>query len=139
VCRRFQGQWAFAIWDSQRRKLFLSRDRLGVRPLFFSLSNGSFLFASEMKALLAHPSLPHELDAQALDQIFTFWSPVPPRTIFRGIQELPPCFSMTLEDGRLNLYRHWQLDYVEESLAEEEAGNRLFALMEDAALLPASG
>ncbi|MGC2790648.1 MAG: asparagine synthetase B, partial [Candidatus Sulfotelmatobacter sp.] len=69
----FNGQWAFAIWDTEARKLFLSRDRFGVRPLFYTRTADSFLFASEIKALLACPDVPAEIDLQGLDQIFTFW------------------------------------------------------------------
>src|SRR5690242_15701266 len=94
--KEFNGQWAFAIWDSKNRKLFLSRDRLGVRPLFYSTCMGSFVFASEIKALLAYPGMPREIDRSGLDQIATFWFTVPPRTVFRSIQELPPGHSLTI-------------------------------------------
>jgi asparagine synthase (glutamine-hydrolysing) len=111
----FEGQWAFAIWDVRERKLFLSRDRLGVRPLYYWHQNDTFLFASEMKAILAHPAVSRELDPVALDQIFTFWCAVPPRTIFRGIHELPPGHSLTVSNGEVRPRRYWQLDYGEDS------------------------
>ena len=84
------GQWEFALWDGRRRRLFVSRDRVGVRPLFFAFAQNQFLFASEVKALFAHPSVARELDPQALDQIFTFWAPLAPRTVFKNVSELPP-------------------------------------------------
>jgi asparagine synthase (glutamine-hydrolysing) len=111
----FEGQWAFAIWDSRARKLFLSRDRLGVRPLYYWRQHDTFLFASEMKALLAHPMVPRELDYTALDQIFTFWSTVAPRTIFKNIRELRPGHSLTVTQDALTERRYWQLDYGEDS------------------------
>ena len=104
----FNGQWAFAIWDTRTRSLFLSRDRLGVRPLFYRASDRSFAFASEMKSILALPDTPREIDPIALDQIFTFWVTIPPRTIFKDIHELPPGHSMTVGDGGLTLSRYWQ-------------------------------
>src|SRR5437764_1332296 len=79
---RLNGQWAFAIWDAGCRKLFLSRDRLGVRPLFYTQTNNRFLFASEIKALFASPDVERALDLQGLDQIFTFWVTLPSNTAF---------------------------------------------------------
>src|SRR3989442_12570455 len=86
----FNGQWAFAIWDAKRQKLFLSRDRAGVRPLFYCQTTGTFLFASEIKSIFVHPTVERNIDVGALDQVFTYWCTVPPRTMFKGIQELPP-------------------------------------------------
>ncbi len=108
---RLNGEWAFAIWDAKRRKLFLSRDRLGIRPLFYTMAGRTFLFASEMKALLAHPAVNAQLDLRALDQIFTFWHTLAPRTAFQGILELPPGHSMTLEDGECTVRPYWRPTY----------------------------
>ena len=108
---RLNGQWAFAIWDSRRKKLFLSRDRLGVRPLFYTRTASSFLFASEIKALLASPEVERELDPHALDQIFTFWVTVPPRTAFKKIWQLPPGHSLVLENGQIRISEYWHLEY----------------------------
>jgi len=130
------GQWAFGIWDASRHKLFLSRDRLGVRPLFYVQTADGFRFASEIKALLACSDVPRELDLQALDQIFTYWVTLPPRTAFRDIQQLPPGHSLVLEDGRVCIREYWTLRYApadnrntgdEQRLAEE-----LLALLQEA-------
>jgi asparagine synthase (glutamine-hydrolysing) len=138
----FEGQWAFAIWDSRNQKLFLSRDRLGVRPLFYWNQNNTFLFASEIKSLLAHPSVLRELDYSALDQIFTLWCTVPPKTVFRGICELPPGHSLTVADGKLSVRRYWQLDYSDDSKTRElekrsdqEIAEQLLDLLLDATRL----
>ncbi|MAE94442.1 MAG: asparagine synthase (glutamine-hydrolyzing) [Deltaproteobacteria bacterium] len=117
------GQFAFAIWDERSGRLFLARDRLGIRPLYFSQPRGKFLFASEVKALLRHPEVRGEIDLEALDEIFTFWCPVAPRTIFRGIRELPPGTTMTLEEGRSSTRTYWQLDYHGSSNRASEAEN----------------
>ena len=129
--RHFNGQWAFAIWDASRQKLFMSRDRLGVRPLFFTQTADSFLFASEIKALLACPDVPRELDLQALDQTFTFWVTLPPRTAFKNISQLPPGHSAVFENGQLRVWQYWHIEYAvdndgdernEEKLSEELLG-----------------
>jgi asparagine synthase (glutamine-hydrolysing) len=88
---RFDGQFAFAIWDARRGELVLCRDRLGVRPLHYAERGGRVLFASEVKALFAgDPELPRALDPRGLDEAFTFWSTLAPRTPFVGVRELPP-------------------------------------------------
>jgi asparagine synthase (glutamine-hydrolysing) len=74
---RLNGQWAFAIWNQRSRKLFLSRDRLGVRPLFYTTVPDAFLFASEIKAFFTHVEVPRAIDVRALDEIFTYWVTVP--------------------------------------------------------------
>ncbi len=119
---RLNGQWAFAVWDSRKRKLFLSRDRMGVRPLFYCETEGAFLFGSEIKAILAHPSAPREMDPVGMQQVFTFWHTVPPRTQFAGICELPPGHSLTLQDGRVTVRRWWQMD-LSPDLAAHESRN----------------
>ena len=88
---RLNGQWALALWDRRERRLILARDRIGIRPLYVCRHRGSVLFASEVKALFAaEPTLPRELDPIGIDQTLTFWSIVPPRSVFVGIEELEP-------------------------------------------------
>lgn len=84
------GQFALAIWDENHRELFLARDRLGVRPLYYTIQNGLLIFGSEVKVLLASGAVTAQLDPAALRQIFTFWSPLSPRSAFRDIFTLPP-------------------------------------------------
>ncbi len=108
---RLNGQWAFALWDRCKQRLFLSRDRVGVRPLFYAFADGDFVFGSEVKALFTHPGISRELDLRALDQLFTFWSIVPPRTAFRAVSELPPGHSMVVDTHGAKAERYWQLSY----------------------------
>jgi asparagine synthase (glutamine-hydrolysing) len=82
---RLNGQFAIAIWDARARTLFLARDRLGVRPLFYAQDGARLVFGSEIKSILADRRIRTELDPLVLDQVFTFWAPLSPRTIFRGI------------------------------------------------------
>src|SRR5580693_6218562 len=105
------GQWAFAIWDNQRRRLFLSRDRLGVRPLFYTQVNKTFIFGSEIKAIFAHPRVTREIDVQGLDELFTYWCTIPPTTLFRNIQELPPGHSMTVDVDGLAVQQYWNYQF----------------------------
>jgi asparagine synthase (glutamine-hydrolysing) len=108
------GQFVFAIWDEHARSLFIARDRLGIRPLYYTIQDGALIFASEIKALLADPRVPAELDPVALDQIFTFWSPLSPRSAFRDIQTLPPGHWLLVgEDGEIQVERFWQLSFPE--------------------------
>jgi asparagine synthase (glutamine-hydrolysing) len=88
---RMNGQWAIALWDRKCKRLILSRDRVGVRPLYFGAHRGRMYFASEVKAIFAaDPTFPRELDARGIDETFTFWSVVPPQSVFVGIEELEP-------------------------------------------------
>jgi asparagine synthase (glutamine-hydrolysing) len=88
---RFNGQFAVALWDSVRRELVLARDRLGVRPVYLCEHGGRLWFASEVKAIFAgDPSIPRELDPAGLSETFTFWTVVPPQSVFRGVTELEP-------------------------------------------------
>jgi len=130
------GQWAFAIWDNQRRRLFLSRDRLGVRPLFYTQANKTFIFGSEIKAIFANPGVPRELDVNALDEVFTYWCTIPPRTLFRNIHELPPGHSMTVHADGLVVRPYWHHQFEKPSgfvdSNQEQAYADLLDLLVDA-------
>jgi len=132
----FNGQWAFAIWDRRMRQLFLSRDRFGVRPLFYTVTPTHFIFASEIKAIFACPGVDRELDLRGLDQVFTFWVTLPANTVFKGVKQLPPGCSLTLNDGKLSIQRYWQpefsVDLADRNSIPQKA-EELLALMEDAA------
>jgi asparagine synthase (glutamine-hydrolysing) len=94
---RFNGQFALAIWDSRRRRLFLARDRLGVRPLYYAVASDRFLFASEVKAIFTDPSVPREIDPAGIDMVFTFWTTLSPVTPFASVRELPAGHTMTVD------------------------------------------
>ena len=110
---RFNGQWAFALWDRREDSFLLARDRWGVRPLFYSiLPDGRTLaFASEIKALLADDRVPRDWDYQALKDIFTCWVSESDRTPIRSIRQLPPGGYMTIKQGRREIRRWWEVDY----------------------------
>ncbi len=135
---KLNGQWAFAIWDTRGRTLFISRDRLGIRPLFYTFTGSSFVFASEIKALFANPGVPRGLDPHGLDQLFSFWVTLPPRTVFRDIRELPPGHSLTVHDGQVTVKRYWSLSYSYEEPCNgskdltDQHGEALLDLLRDA-------
>jgi asparagine synthase (glutamine-hydrolysing) len=139
------GDFAFAIWDAARRRLVLARDRMGVRPLYYTVQNGVLAFASEVKALFRFPGVEARLDPVALDQCFTFWFPLAPRTPWAGIHELPPGHVLVAEDGRIRLERYWALDYPAadgsdrgpalDRRREEDIAEELEALLIDATRL----
>jgi asparagine synthase (glutamine-hydrolysing) len=105
------GQFAFAIWDARERSLFLARDRLGVRPLFYSATNGTLVLGSEIKALLASKLVTAALDPKALDQVFTYWAPVSPHTAFRGIVQLPPGHWLRATAEGIQIQCYWHLEF----------------------------
>jgi asparagine synthase (glutamine-hydrolysing) len=110
IARRIDGMFAFAIWDRRRERLLLGRDRMGKKPLYWWRSGGSFVFASEIKGVLAHPDVPCELDERALSAYLTFGYVPTPHTFFRGIKSLPPAHVLTIEPGGEPLIeRYWRL------------------------------
>ena len=109
---RLNGQFAFAVWNSEKKELFLARDRVGINPLFFTTCRDQFLFASEIKSLFTHPDVPRKMDPIALDQIFTFWTTLPGRTAFQNISELPPGHYLHLKNGTINIRPYWSFPLV---------------------------
>jgi asparagine synthase (glutamine-hydrolysing) len=109
---RFNGQWALALWNRQTRTLVLSRDRIGVRPLYIHENNGRVLFGSEIKALFADPFVPRVMNPQGIDQTFTYWASIAPVTMFEGIEELPPgSFRIYGPDGKKKENFYWRPAY----------------------------
>lgn len=116
------GQFAIALWDRNCRRLVLVRDRVGIRPLFHaSLADGSLIFGSEMKALLAHGALRAEIDPIAIGQTASLWVTVPPRTTFKNIEELPAGRMLVVEEGRRTLSQYWRHEFPREHEYEERS------------------
>lgn len=111
--KRLNGQFALAIYDAVEKSLFLCRDRFGVRPLYYSFQGGTFIFGSEVKALIASGIVTPELRMDALDEIHTYWSNVFPNTPFRGVFELPPASTMSVSRRRVTIGRYWHLPDME--------------------------
>ncbi len=128
------GQFAIAIWDQTRQTLFLARDRVGIRPVFYTVADGQLIFGSEIKALLGHPAVKVNISASALAQVFTFWSALPPATIFENISQLPPGHYMLVQDGKPTVRSYWSLDFTEsgETRTAESWAEELESLLIDA-------
>ncbi len=115
---RFNGDFALAVWDRERREVFLARDRFGVRPLFLAEYDGDICFASEGKALLRHPAAGREIDPVGVVDVFTTWSTLPDHSAFKGIRELPSAhYALIGPDGVVRQTRWWDMDFVPEIAA----------------------
>lgn len=124
------GQFAIALWDEERRRLLLARDRVGIRPLFFARAEGRLWFASEIKSLLAVLPQCAALDPSGLIQTLTFWGPVDPDTLFRDVQSLPPGHLLAIDaDRRETRTRYWDWHFP---AAAASASSRYHASIEDA-------
>ena len=106
----FNGQFAFAIWNKKKRELFLARDRVGIRPLFYTNGNENMSFCSEIKGLLELPSVERKLSPKSILQTFTYWAPVTPSTPFENIYELPPGHFMIVDDN-VTIRKYWDYDF----------------------------
>lgn len=108
------GQFAFALLDRRSGSLLLARDPFGICPLYYAVVDGLFLFASEIKAILEHPRAPREVDLTGLDQVLSLPGPISPRTVFRGIESLPPGHFLEVAGGEVRSREYWDLDYPRE-------------------------
>ena len=129
----FNGIYAFAVWEEKRKRLFLCRDRIGVKPLFFQQQGKSLLFASEMKTILSYPGIRAKLDEEGLAQLMLLGpGRLPGSGIFHGIQELEPGCWGYWEDGKLQIRRYWKLRDREHQESLSETLERVRYLVQDA-------
>jgi len=110
---QLNGQFAFAIWNSNDKTLFLARDRVGIRPLFYTIQNERLYFASEIKAIFTNEEVHRSLDQESLDQVFTFWTTLPGKSVFNNINELPPAHYMLISQQGITIDRYWNLPFFE--------------------------
>jgi asparagine synthase (glutamine-hydrolysing) len=137
MVRELNGMFAFALWDSKRRRLLIARDRFGEKPLYWGVFDNALLFASEPKVLLAHPAVKPSLNLKALRQYLSFDYVPAPLSIYEGISKLPAAHKLTVENGRVNVERYWTLSYkIADPLpSEHEAAEHLRELLADAVRL----
>jgi asparagine synthase (glutamine-hydrolysing) len=134
--KRFRGMFAFALWDSNSERLFLARDRLGIKPLYYALlADGRLLFASEMKALLCDPTLKREFDIRAIEDYFAFGYVPDPKTIYASVRKLPPGHTLIWERGASQPapQQYWDIHFESNwHLKEEDAAVELRERMSEA-------
>jgi asparagine synthase (glutamine-hydrolysing) len=133
---RLRGMFAFAIWDERKRRLFLARDRLGKKPLFYHFDGKRMLFASEAKAILSCPGFVGEPDPAAIDSYLALGYVPGPRSAFKGMSKLPPAHYLLFADGKVEIRRYWQLAFTPKlELGEEEACAQLVDRLTEAVRL----
>ncbi len=132
-----RGMFGFAIWDNVRRELFIARDRMGIKPLYYTQCNGDFIFGSEIKSILEHPSVKPSMDLDALSQYLSLKYVPAPRTMFAGIQSLPPGHFMRISKGRIEIQRYWDISFAkpERVLSEHEYTDQLLELLRESTRL----
>lgn len=135
----FNGQFAIAIWDNKKQELFLARDRVGIRPLYYYFQDGIFVFGSEIKCILTHPEIKAELDIQMLSEVFTFWTSLTPKTCFKNIVEVSPGHYLKLSQTKFEVNKFWELSFTNNYLYGKQevknASDELEDLLKDAVSL----
>ncbi len=131
------GMFAIALWDDRRQRLLLYRDRIGKKPLYWACVGDQLVFGSELKALLVHPAVSHQLDLPSIYHYLSLKNSSAPATVYRDIRQLLPGHYMVWENGRVHTAPYWQLDFGHplEGITPEEAGRHLLALLDDAVRL----
>lgn len=133
---RLRGMFAFAIWDGRNRSLFLARDRLGKKPLFYYYDHDKFLFASEPKAILQDPTVPSQADPLAIHHYLAFGYVPSPLSAFQGFHKLPPAHYAVVQDGKVRVERYWELRYGPKlRLSEAELCEKILADLREAVRL----
>ncbi|MEW9121860.1 MAG: asparagine synthase (glutamine-hydrolyzing) [Thermotaleaceae bacterium] len=131
--QKLNGIFAFGIWDEREQRLFLARDRLGVKPLFFMLKNDMFLFGSEPKSILSHPSVRAEIDIEGLSEIFVLGpARTPGNGVYRGMQELRPGYCMIYNRDGLKKWKYWSLKSEPHEDDMETTVEKIRELLKDA-------
>ncbi|OGP71529.1 MAG: asparagine synthase (glutamine-hydrolyzing) [Deltaproteobacteria bacterium RBG_13_58_19] len=131
------GMFAIALWDARRRRLLLYRDRIGKKPLYWAKVGGDLIFGSELKAVLAHTAVSHELDYAAIYHYFSLKNLSAPATAYRAVKQLLPGHYLVWEAGEIRLAPYWQLafDQTLEDITPQEAADHLSTLLDDAVRL----
>ncbi|PKM50218.1 MAG: asparagine synthase (glutamine-hydrolyzing) [Firmicutes bacterium HGW-Firmicutes-7] len=120
LVKRLRGMFSFAIWDKRSQSLFCARDFFGIKPLYYSQSNGTFMFGSEIKSFIKHPSLTKELNERALENYLTFQYSPSNETFFKGVFKLPPAHYFIYKSGEINIERYWEPEFEAEDKPLEE-------------------
>ena len=133
VPNHLRGMFAFALWDSRTGLLLLARDRVGKKPLLYSIANGKLIFASEFGAILKHPDVSRDVDVEALWHYLSFICVPAPLTAFSNVRKLEPASTLTWQRGEIKIRRYWSLDFTKKiDISEVEAEERTLELLGEA-------
>lgn len=109
---KLNGQFAFSIWDKKKNEMFLARDRVGIRPLFYYHTPDLFVYGSEIKAIFEHPDVTRKISVEGISEIFTFWTTITPNTVFENIKECPPGHFIKVKNGEIEVNKYWNLSFA---------------------------
>lgn len=109
---KLNGQFVFSIWNKNKKEIFIARDRVGIRPLFYYNTSDLFVFGSEIKSVFEHPNVKREIYPEGLSQTFTFWTTLTPNTVFKEIKECPPGCFMKIKNGEIAIQKYWELSFA---------------------------
>ena len=131
--KKFNGMFAFGIWDAKEKLLFLARDRLGVKPLYYYLDSKKIIFSSEIKAILVDPTASNEIDMKGLINYFSYGHSVASNTIYKNIKKLLPGHYLICKDGKVSIHQYWDMPFIKEkeNKGEKYYCERLFELLID--------
>jgi asparagine synthase (glutamine-hydrolysing) len=129
--KKLRGMFAFAIWDERHESLFLARDRVGIKPLYYWLSNNCLIFASEIKAILADPEVEREVVPEMIDRFLTFYFVPGEETLLRNIYKLAPGTHMLVRDGKATVEQYWDLTFCPTACSVQDAETKLLTLLDE--------
>lgn len=131
--QKLRGMFAFAIWDSVKRTLFLARDRVGIKPLYYYLDENFLSFGSEMKALLVDPAVRRDIDPAIIDRFLTYYYVPGSATLLRNFNKLEPGHWLVVQDGKVQIKRYWDLDFqaADDHKSTEDLERQLITLLDD--------
>ena len=129
--KKLRGMFAFAIWDINKKELFLARDGFGIKPLYYACFNGTFMFASEIKALLAHPDFEKKLNTNILSAYLCFNFVPTEESFFKGVYSLKPGCSLTYKNGNIKINNFFKLKFTEKNMSIEKASEEIFKAMDN--------
>ena len=132
---RLRGMFAFAIWDNRRKSLFIARDRVGIKPLYYYHSNSSFIFGSEIKVILADPEVTPKVNPEMIDRILTFNYLPGEETLLKNIHKLPAGSCVLIQDGDVKIRQYWDLQVPQSSLSLGAAEEQLSAMLDESVRL----
>ena len=125
------GMFAFSIWDAANKRLLLARDRLGIKPLYYAVVKNKLVFGSELKAILIHPDVPHDIDFEAIDLFLSLEFIPSPKSILRAVKKLPPGHKLIFEAGKVKVEQYWDIQTKETRFSDADCVEQLAELISE--------